>query len=107
MKRRLAALVFFPLASVAALAQTIDVSRSGSRASVPGPTEHFTGTVTVTPLFAPSASSNVAGGLVEFTPGARSAWHTHPAGQTLIVTEGAWAGCSRKTARRSKSKQVT
>ncbi|PSJ64522.1 (R)-mandelonitrile lyase [Kumtagia ephedrae] len=66
----------------------MQVSPNGSRASVPGPAETFTGVVTVTPLFAPSEHSNAGGGLVEFTPGARSHWHTHPAGQTLIVTAG-------------------
>lgn len=70
-------------------AQTMQVSPNGSRASIPGPAETFTGIVTVTPLFAPSEHSNAGGGLVEFTPGARSHWHTHPAGQTLIVTAGA------------------
>jgi quercetin dioxygenase-like cupin family protein len=77
------------LTCAAAQAQTMQVSPNGSRASVTGPAETFTGTVTVTPLFAPSEHSNAGGGLVEFTPGARSNWHTHPAGQTLIVTAGA------------------
>ena len=76
------------LACVSAQAQTMQVSPNGSRASIPGPAETFTGVVTVTPLFAPSEHSNAGGGLVEFTPGARSHWHTHPAGQTLIVTAG-------------------
>jgi quercetin dioxygenase-like cupin family protein len=76
------------LACVSAQAQTMQVSPNGSRASIPGPTETFTGVVTVTPLFAPGEHSNAGGGLVEFTPGARSHWHTHPAGQTLIVTAG-------------------
>ena len=53
-----------------------------------GPAANFTGTVTVTPLFAPNEHSNAGAGQVEFTPGARSNWHTHPAGQTLIVTSG-------------------
>ena len=76
------------LTCVSAKAQTMQVSPNGSRASIPGPAETFTGVVTVTPLFAPSEHSNDGGGLVEFTPGARSHWHTHPAGQTLIVTAG-------------------
>ena len=76
------------LAATPALAQTMDISPNGARTSVAGPSETFTGTVTVTPLFAPTEFSNAGGGLVQFTPGARSAWHTHPAGQTLIVTEG-------------------
>ncbi|GLS28366.1 Cupin domain protein [Mesorhizobium albiziae] len=73
---------------VAAQAQTMQVSPNGSRASMPGPAETFTGIVTVTPLFTGNEHSNASGGLVEFTPGARSHWHTHPAGQTLIVTAG-------------------
>lgn len=76
------------LTCVSAQAQTMQISPNGSRASVSGPAETFTGVVTVTPLFAPSEHSNAGGGLVEFTPGARSHWHTHPAGQTLIVTSG-------------------
>ncbi|WP_245518360.1 MULTISPECIES: cupin domain-containing protein [unclassified Mesorhizobium] len=89
MKKLIASLILLlVLASAPAFAQTMEVSRNGSRASVPGPAANFTGTVTVTPLFAPNDSSSAGGGLVEFTPGARSAWHTHPAGQTLIVTEG-------------------
>ncbi|WP_159714228.1 (R)-mandelonitrile lyase [Geminicoccus flavidas] len=76
------------LASVAAQAQTMQVSPNGARASIAGSAETFTGTVTVTPLFTASEHSNAGGGLVEFTPGARSHWHTHPAGQTLIVTAG-------------------
>jgi quercetin dioxygenase-like cupin family protein len=89
LKRLLGILLLLPLMGTApSLAQTMKVSPNGARASVPGPTETFTGIVTVTPLFAPSELSNAGGGLVEFTPGARSAWHTHPAGQTLVVTEG-------------------
>lgn len=89
MKRLLKVMLLLPvMAATPVLAQTMEVSPNGARASVPGPAATFTGTVTVTPLFAPSKTSNAGGGLVEFTPGARSAWHTHPAGQTLIVTEG-------------------
>jgi quercetin dioxygenase-like cupin family protein len=89
LRRLLGVLFVLPLMGTApSLAQTMKVSPNGARASVPGPTETFTGIVTVTPLFAPSEFSNAGGGLVEFTPGARSAWHTHPAGQTLVVTEG-------------------
>lgn len=89
MKRFLRIMLMLPvMAATPVLAQSMEVSPNGARASVPGPAETFTGTVTVTPLFRPSQSSNAGGGLVEFTPGARSAWHTHLAGQTLIVTEG-------------------
>lgn len=71
-----------------AMAQTMMVSPNGSRPAMPGPAEWFTGTVTVTPLFAPTEDTNVGAGLVEFTPGARSHWHTHSAGQTLVVMSG-------------------
>jgi quercetin dioxygenase-like cupin family protein len=65
-----------------------NVSRAGSQASAKGPAEYFTGSVRVQPLFAPKASAQYSGAYVTFEPGARSAWHTHPAGQHLIVTEG-------------------
>lgn len=53
-----------------------------------GPGEYFTGKVRVTPLFAQVAPARVSGASVTFQPGARTAWHTHPAGQALIVTDG-------------------
>ena len=81
-------MVLSALAASPALAQTMEVSPNGARASVAGPAETFTGVVTVTPLFAANEFSNASADLVQFTPGARSAWHTHPAGQTLVVTEG-------------------
>lgn len=59
-----------------------------NRAGQPGPPENFTGTVRVEPLHAATAPSRVSAGRVTFEPGARSAWHTHPLGQTLIVTAG-------------------
>jgi quercetin dioxygenase-like cupin family protein len=64
------------------------ISRPGSQPSARGPAEWFTGSVRVDPMFPATAPSRVAGGLVTFEPGARSAWHTHPVGQVLIVTEG-------------------
>ncbi|WP_238123853.1 MULTISPECIES: (R)-mandelonitrile lyase [unclassified Xanthobacter] len=65
------------------------LSANGERESVAGVVpDNFTGTVTVTPLFAASDLSNAGGGLVEFAPGARTVWHIHPAGQTLIITSG-------------------
>ena len=76
------------LASMPATAQTMEVSPNGTRPSVQGPAASFIGRVTVTPLFAANEQSNASAGQVEFTPGARSNWHTHPAGQTLIVTSG-------------------
>ncbi|GAA1543630.1 cupin domain-containing protein [Dactylosporangium maewongense] len=65
------------------------ITRYGSQPSTPGPAENFTGEVRVQPLFAPEETAPYSGAYVTFQPGARSAWHTHPAGQRLIVTEGA------------------
>src|SRR6516164_6793412 len=75
----------------------MEILRTGSKASVKGPAEWFTGTVRVDPLFQANAPSRTSGGSVTFEPGARSAWHTHPFSQILIVTEGAgwiqqWGG---------------
>lgn len=69
-------------------ADTQNISKNGSRPSVQGASDYFTGEVRVDPLFSPTASTNVSGAYVTFAPGARSAWHTHPAGQTLVVTAG-------------------
>jgi quercetin dioxygenase-like cupin family protein len=66
----------------------MDIKRSGSRPSGKGPAEYFTGAVRVDPLFEPSEPARVFGASVTFEPGARTAWHTHPLGQTLIVTSG-------------------
>jgi len=66
----------------------MDIKRSGSRPSGKGPAEYFTGAVRVDPLFEAPAPARVAGASVTFEPGARTAWHTHPLGQTLIVTAG-------------------
>ncbi|MFA6083979.1 cupin domain-containing protein [Mucilaginibacter sp.] len=65
------------------------IKRIGSQASGNGPAEYFTGTVRIDPLNEPPAPARVAMALVTFEPGARTAWHTHPFGQTLIVTTGA------------------
>jgi quercetin dioxygenase-like cupin family protein len=65
------------------------IQRSGSQPSNKGPTEWFTGTVRIDPLFSANAPSRAAGASVTFEPGARTAWHTHPLGQTLIITAGA------------------
>jgi quercetin dioxygenase-like cupin family protein len=70
----------------------MDIFRAGSRPSGKGPEEYFTGTVRIDPLFSPPDPARVSGALVTFEPGARTAWHTHPFGQTLIVTAGCgWA----------------
>ena len=66
----------------------MDVKRSGSRPSGKGPAEYFTGTVRVDPLVEAPDPARVRGAHVTFEPGARTAWHTHPLGQTLIVTFG-------------------
>lgn len=64
------------------------ITRSGSNVSMPGPEDWFTGTVRIDPMFAAEEPGRTSGALVTFEPGARTAWHTHPAGQTLIVTFG-------------------
>ena len=64
------------------------ISRSGTEPSMKGPADYFTGTVRVDPLFQADAPARVAGASVTFEPGARTVWHTHPLGQTLIVTAG-------------------
>ncbi len=66
----------------------MDIKRSGSQPSGIGPAEWFTGTVRVDPLFQAPDPARVLGASVTFEPGARTAWHTHPLGQTLIVTAG-------------------
>ena len=66
----------------------MDIKRSGSQPSVKGPAEWFIGTVRIDPLFDAAAPARVAGASVTFEAGARTAWHTHPLGQTLIVTAG-------------------
>jgi len=66
----------------------MEIKRSGSQPSGKGPAEYFTGTVRVDPLFNPPAPSRVSGALVTFEPGARTAWHSHPVGQTLIIMSG-------------------
>jgi len=66
----------------------MDIMRAGSRPSAKGPAEWFTGTVRIDPLFQAGDPARAAGASVTFEPGARTAWHTHPLGQTLIVTAG-------------------
>jgi quercetin dioxygenase-like cupin family protein len=66
----------------------MDIKRAGSQPSGKGPTDWFTGTVRIDPLFTAPAPSRAAGAAVTFEPGARTAWHTHPLGQTLIVIFG-------------------
>ncbi|MCW1916043.1 cupin domain-containing protein [Luteolibacter sp. GHJ8] len=66
----------------------VRIQRAGSQASTKGPAEWFTGTVRIDPLFQPSAPARTGATQVTFEPGARTAWHTHPLGQTIIVTSG-------------------
>lgn len=73
---------------------TMEIKRSGTQPSGKGPSEYFTGTVRIDPLFTPEAPARTACASVTFEPGARTAWHTHPLGQRLIVT----AGCGRAQA---------
>jgi 4-carboxymuconolactone decarboxylase len=76
------------LTSAAAAAQTVVITRGGSRAVRPGPAANFTGDVRVEMLFEAREPSDASGGSVTFAPGARTAWHVHPRGQILIVTAG-------------------
>jgi quercetin dioxygenase-like cupin family protein len=69
----------------------MEIKRVGSQPSTNGKAEYFTGTVRIDPLFQAPAPARAVGASVTFEPGARTAWHTHPLGQTLIVT----AGCGR------------
>lgn len=64
------------------------ITRAGDQASIAGPDDYFTGRVRIDPVWAADKDLNASGSLVTFEPGARSAWHTHPAGQRLVVTSG-------------------
>lgn len=66
----------------------MEIKRTGSQPINDGPADWFTGTVHVQMLFAAEAPGRVSGGRVTFEPGARTAWHSHPYGQTLVVTDG-------------------
>jgi quercetin dioxygenase-like cupin family protein len=66
----------------------MEIKRSGSQPSGKGPAEYFTGSVRIDPLINPPEPARVLMALVTFEPGARTAWHTHPLGQTLIITAG-------------------
>lgn len=90
-----------PIGPSAAWAQSIEISLSGSRTAIRGASQTFVGSVSVDPLFGVNAQRPYASGHVTFEPGARSAWHTHPAGQILIVTAGTgwvqqWGGERRE-----------
>ena len=66
----------------------MDIKRSGSQSSGKGQAEYFTGAVRIDPLFKANDPARASGSSVTFEPGARTAWHSHPLGQTLIVTAG-------------------
>ncbi len=67
----------------------MEITKNGSQPSITGPEDWFTGAVRIDPLFLqPVSPARTTGGLVTFEPGARTAWHTHPLGQTLIITAG-------------------
>jgi len=75
----------------------VDIKPNGSQASAQGPAEYFTGTVRIDQLFKAPQPARASGAYVTFEPGARSHWHTHPLGQTLVVTSGngyvqSWGG---------------
>ena len=89
------------IAAAPAGAASIEITRGGAQPSVRGAAETFTGSVVVDPMFRATEHTRASAGHVFFQPGARSAWHTHPAGQTLIVTSGLgwiqeWGGEKRE-----------
>ncbi|HSV80730.1 MAG TPA: cupin domain-containing protein [Ramlibacter sp.] len=89
--KKLATLCFALSLGATAFAQPdagLRIARNGTQPAARGPAENFTGAVRVELPFRGEAPARVSGGLVTFEPGARSAWHTHPLGQTLIVTQG-------------------
>lgn len=90
---RLSAAALVPLVSLCLLASQarageVTVTRAAAMPTSTGDAQYFTGAVTVDARFQRPAPARVGGGIVSFAPGARTAWHTHPLGQTLIVTEG-------------------
>lgn len=66
----------------------MEITRTGTKASVKGPADWFSGAVRIDPLFDPNNSRRAAAATVTFEPGARTAWHTHPLGQTIIIVSG-------------------
>lgn len=104
MKSLVATTLAIALCASAASAQAdpvITVTRSDAQPSAAGPAEYFTGSVRVDSRFQGTAPARIGGGIVTFEPGARTAWHTHPLGQTLILTAGVglvqeWAGPIQK-----------
>lgn len=68
--------------------ETMEITRKADQETVEGPEEYFTGKATIRAMFSRKGPSRVTGAIVSFEPGARTAWHSHPLGQTLIVTDG-------------------
>lgn len=83
----------------------VEITRNGSQASRKGPAEWFTGNVRIDPLFVANEARRAEASTVTFEPGARTAWHTHPLGQTLVVT-AALASSSVRAGRSRKSAPV-
>ena len=86
----------------------MEIKRNGSQPSSKGPADWFTGTVRIDSPFKGTDPARVAGAIVTFEPGARTAWHTHPLGQTLIVTAGCgraqrWGGRLKESGRATRS----
>ena len=88
MKPAILAAAMLAIAMPAQADTEVVVSRVGSQPSTVGPSENFTGAVRVDARFKGTGLARISGGTVTFEPGARTAWHTHPLGQTLIVTAG-------------------
>ena len=83
-----AALALSMLPPVGAAEPELQISRTGSRPTTTAPAQNFTGSVRVEMLYTPAGVERTSAGTVSFSPGARTAWHTHPLGQTLVVTSG-------------------
>lgn len=99
MKALIATVMSLSMAATAVAAETTDLTvvRAGTQASTAAPPDRFTGRARVDPLFQPEGSARTSAAYVTFEPGARTAWHTHPLGQTLVITAGAgrvqrWGG---------------
>lgn len=88
MKKILAAAAMSAAGVVSAQAESIEIRANGATAALIGATSNFTGHAVISPLFPPTDITRASTGLVNFAPGARTVWHTHPAGQMLIVTAG-------------------
>lgn len=88
MQKILLAVVVVAMATAFATAQSIQITPNASTPAIIGAPKNFSGHAVVSPLFPANEFTHGTGGLVTFAPGARTAWHTHPAGQLLIVTAG-------------------